>query len=346
MIATAGVLLLVGSRDFLTPILPEKYAALQAQSHRINTLFIGPSRTYRSFDPAIIDSILNTNGIPIRSFNLGKAAMTPLEANMMVDRVLQMKLPNLKLIVFELEGFESEVVLNLVRKNQGASRIISFHDLKRTWLGCQVVWAMERPLAEKIAALSEKLLLLLKHLSLAGKGDELILGAQKQKPGIRPEKTRNPLTFNGFVALDEEIEERYKFRYKHFLGKRGQKLFKTHLALMRTNHNNIDIRQQDWVSAEIFRQMAEKCAAEGIRVIFLFPPIGLGLQPLATALQTQDANTPIIRLSSMEKYPAFYRVENRFDRHHLNHKGAKIASREMAAALLKFRSILEILNRS
>lgn len=320
------------------PVPAEKYTALQTQSQQINMLFIGASRTYRSFDPAIVDSILNANGAAIKSFNLGKKAMGPLQANMMIDWVLGMDLPALKWIVFELEGIESEVVHQNIYQHQDANRLADFHDAKRAWLSCRVLAAMDMPIVEKMRAISEKSLLALRHYSLGGKGDDLIFEAAETETTAL-DKATYPATFNGFIALDEEVEEKYKKRLGRFLSKKGQMRYQSHLKAMQASESDETIRKKDKVNAKILLEMVEKCMARGIQVVFSVPPSGLGLEPLVAALKSLDAKTPIIHLSKMEQYPALYLAENRFDHFHLNRKGAVLASREMAFALLTIGEI-------
>jgi hypothetical protein len=85
-------------------------------------------------------------------------------------------------------------------------------------------------------------------------------------------------------------------------------------------------------------ELAEKCRKKNIQLIMYIPGPA---EPDAKSIQVyQNAfSVPVISLVDPKAYPEFYQYENRWDRGHLNEKGAKILSEKTVPLLEKVLKI-------
>ena len=79
----------------------------------------------------------------------------------------------------------------------------------------------------------------------------------------------------------------------------------------------------------------KKCAKRGIQLFFILPPRGrTSYSLLLPVFNAMPAGTKI-ELADPRKYPKYYLPEYGYNFHHLNYKGAKLQSYDMAKQVLE-----------
>jgi hypothetical protein len=102
------------------PLGPDRWAAFQADAHRIDTVFVGSSRVLRHVDPEIVDRVMAAGGHPTVSFNAGMPAGSVLESWYILENILAEGAP-VKTVVLEPNDF------NTLIQNRHAPRVIAAH---------------------------------------------------------------------------------------------------------------------------------------------------------------------------------------------------------------------------
>lgn len=314
-------------------LLSKKERSVSAYAEKINTLLVGASPVYRSFDPAQLDSLIHSAGIQTTTFNFGVPGMALLETEYILEKYLFPQLPNLKLLVLESKLFDPfEKIDNFM-----SWRMVRFHDFKRTAGAVSAILDIDTTNVVKYSKIQTRIRLFTKRSYLAGEGKGVLKSFLDL---ISPGKSNHtaPPTYNGFRALDTETQSTFTKRKNNF--HLPENIIQFHAAVAKDINSDLS-QPEDYPSQQIaihtMYKIAEECEKRGIMFIVLATPGKSKKEKRNYVLNKLQSSSPaaiILRMDSPLKYPAFYQVENRFDAGHLNLKGARIATRELANLLI------------
>lgn len=109
----------------------------RANADRIDTIFIGSSRTARQLRPAVFDRVMADAGHPVTSFNLGIEGMRPPEDTMVLEQALANRTTPLKFLVVECNALQSI----MVDEDKWTTRAIYTHDARRLGVYWRHIWS-------------------------------------------------------------------------------------------------------------------------------------------------------------------------------------------------------------
>lgn len=326
--------IILSLQDFVTiknKLVRDKLNALEVHSEQINTLFLGSSKVYRSFDTVIFDSVLVENGIRSSSFNFGMPSLLVLEAEYYLEKIFITGLPNLNLLILEVSNF----TMDMPDHNLRSWRTKYYHDFKRTAGSLEIIWRSSYDFSSKASLAIDRLKIFSSRLTRAGEAYDIyraIIRHSQPKNSLFVQKFQN---FHGFLPLMDNPNLIQKKR-KRFLSPEGQDDYRRKLA---------DAQQRDKLDEMFFKvhepsliaikRILKMCEKRGIKVILLDPP-GEGLWNLTIqSLKENGATIPIIDMNQPENYPELFDPKYRFEQHHLNKAGSKIATRVFAELVLE-----------
>ena len=321
--------------DTLSPLNSEKTIALDQEFERVNTIFAGSSHIYRQFDPALFDSVMNANDISTVSLNLGMDGMRALESHLTMEWILEMRPPNLKLVILELQQ-----ILPIHPSIQSTRRVTHYHNFTRTLSACRVFWENERHgLSWKITELSTRLMLFTKHITLFGRGIELLETRMNYSAEMIHDKHVSNPTFTGFQPLDDDLAElrpgkrrRYHIAREVLFSPKGQDILRTDIKLLlREKEHKREAKRNEQANAAFWLGLVQQYQTEGIRFIFVVSPGSpIGLKYSAEEIRQNNIDVNVIELNSPSRFPELYQVDHLSDNRHLNDKGAELATRILA----------------
>ena len=330
MILVAAGVVCLNQFDTLPPLSSEKYDALERQFERVNTIFAGSSHMYRQFDPALLDSIMNTNGISTLTLNLGMDGMYALETHLVVERILEMRPPNLELIILELQQ-----IIPIHPDIFSTVRVARYHDFTRTFAVCKMYLENDKCRPHlKITELANRLMLFTKHIMLWGRGLELLEIHMNHSYKINSHKYSDDSVFTGFQPLDDDLDavrpdkrRRYHKWRQEFLAPAGQERFRKHIEFLeRERANEREIEKSEEANVTFWLDLVQQCQSEGIHCVFVVPPGAIGLKYIAEEIRSN--NNIVLELNSPSVFPALYQVGHWHDHGHLNEKGAVLVQRQ------------------
>ena len=305
------------------PVLSEKRAHFLAHAARYDVAFIGSSRVYRGFVPAVFDGEMRSLGHPTRSFNFAMEAVWPPESLFRVREFLRMR-SRVRWLFIELLPVNPRIN----PENTRALRSIYWHDWRYTALAWRAVLNDETiPAREKCGLLALHGDLFLRRLSNVSRA------AAALAPQLVPEmaKTaRKEFDFNTPWIAGEG-----------FLPEPDIPMRPTAAAAFR--HQAAAYAAQDlppFTLPEYFRNelrdLATTVRAAGVVPIFIITPSITRTENFAD-LRSQGIDADLISFKDPAGFPALYDPTLHFDGPHLNARGASELSRRLAhefAALL------------
>ncbi len=325
--AFLGVSLLIGAGLPMPhiPVIEPKLTWLGSHGAEFDTLFLGSSRTYRQMIPELFDELTAEASQPTHSFNLGVDGMRPPEDTYLLEKTLPL-LKKPRLVLVEC----NEIRVRLRSADRDTMRLVYWHDWKRqSVLTRRAFFSDDQPRklksrfrdAGKIwpdyAAHTAYWLENTTHL---GRGVELL--QRWIAPSVKPPMGLHEVgpRMDGFRILPgyEQFDPRAIPEYEKDMAR-----------LLTRPPNNDD---GDSVSRAEIAEKRRIIEQAGARMILVIPPYmdSLSFRP------KQGGEIPLVLdLSSPQKYPEFYKLENRADTGHLNRAGAEHYTREIVRLLVK-----------
>ncbi len=316
-------------RSFLGPLkAPTLRAQVEAfldQKDDVDVVFVGSSRIQRGVVPTVVDARLSeAAGRPVRSFNLGIAGMRSFEADWLIRRILRSEPARLRHLVVEAPNFRPEVT----PQHDLTARYVEWHDERATWLVLRAVWRSRLPLWTKLE-------LTWKHLR------------------FYVMRSANYATRGRFVGLNDPAWDRIVAGWGRAQGyqplderkPQGRRRRARFLRSLEGYEANVDIMRRfaavgvlaDPGSARVFDRasLSEQAAAiraAGVTPVYLATP-ALARGPDFAALEREGVIEHLIDLRDPRRHADLFDKKNRFDREHMNKRGAKILSNRIADGL-------------
>ncbi len=309
------------------PSLPEvgpKLGWLRGHRGEFDTLFLGSSRTYRQMVPELFDTLAAEAGEATRSFNLGVDGMRPPEDTFVLEKALAF-LQKPRLVVVEC----NEIRVRVRAADRDTVRQVYWHDGKRqAAITRRAFFSDDQPKKWKSRfkdawkiwpEFAEHAGYWLENTAHLGRGPELLASwiAPSAKPpmGLQDIGPRQ----DGFRILPghEEFEPGALAEYEKDLAR----------LFARSPRDD----GGDSVSLAEIAEKRRIIERVGARMVLVIPPYtdALAFRP------QQGGRVPLVLdLSSPQRYPEFYKVENRADSGHLNRKGAELYTREVVRLLV------------
>lgn len=345
------VLLLSSIINFSTPFYWGDYTQTtkilhyKSKPEQYNALFFGGSLEYRHINPTVIDNIAQQNNIELSSFNIAVDGHNIIQQIRDIDGVLEINNPNLKYLFVSLS---SEPYF--YKPNKNTSKWISWQSATSYINAMRILPTLDDAWMEKLKFMWYYTVSFFKKMFNLGICTDLI-----QSYIDRPKLDKAYLGKNndGFFPYDDEeklLIEDYKWADQFVLeSNEVYKKNKSHRDSL-TNSIKISFSQYDSTTTPneqelaVLKNVIEKGAEKGIDVYFILPPRARTsysfLLPIYNALPKERC----IELADPYKYPEFYTVENGYNFHHLNKKGANLYSNilgQRIVNLIKSNSVIE-----
>jgi hypothetical protein len=299
-----------------------KFAWLLEIEDDMEVIFVGSSHVLRQMDPAVLHHELSKAGLDYDAFNLGYPGAHFAETTYWADRILDRKVPNLKVLVLEAATLEG----GMNPENDLSRRQIEWHDERRM--------ASVLRVSADFDSFGRHFAHYFHRLGNLDRGpaafEALFFGASRDfegKAGLGVNQTG----FRPFVGNGQSKSE--KRRHKEFLadadpfeGKRRSVVdapwdIPAHLAL----------------ESEVARLEA-KAEANGVQIIWLIHP---GMTPAEgwKDLARREVASRVVDFSDSTLSSRWYQQNLRFDFDHLNAVGASEMTQELAGAVLQLPTL-------
>ncbi len=298
------------------PVASRKLKYFAEYKDEYSVIFIGSSRTYRHIMPDVFDSVIASQGYPIKSFNLGIPALSLSEAHFYLNKILDMSPNNLKYVFIEyLEGF-------IVRtENFSTSREIYWHTWEQSSFVINLILKSDYNPILKIKAIYSHSIPLMYHLTNTGLGANFIqkffFGDYQQKL-VDKVDPNGPLK-NGFLSLEEEakIDEYYQNRNQDYLNN-----IDSYEAIVDSlKREKVSLSPSKPHTLEVLGEMIENVEEKGATPIFLLSP-GLDKQADLIRAYAEGYIPELFVFNDPSQFQNLYQANKRFDRDHLNNEGA------------------------
>lgn len=317
------------TREHKNWLVKKKFKSLSAQSDKINTLLLGSSATYRSFNPKLLDSLLNqTHSANVKSFNFGLPGANLLELQYLLQRILANKPVHLKTLLLEV----NDIPLKLRNTNIQSSRYISYHNLQRTATICNSIITSPLSLITKLQMLKTRIQICFTHYARSGDLHEIWKATLRKRHRKPVQRKPHYLKYLGHEGLNEQMSQQRIY----YLSKDGQKTFKEFVVnAQQADKVTSDSRYTLLATLKTFYEISILCQKHNINLVVINPPANGAWNFAIKKLKASDLPNPIIEMNHPDKYPALFAAENRFDIYHLNEKGAALATEKLAELLIR-----------
>ena len=313
-----------------------KYEYYKKHAEEFNAVYLGGSLEYRHINPKIIDSIAKLNGIDFHSYNLGVDGHGIIQEINDLDGLLSIRNPNLKYVFFSIS---SEAYF--FKANLHTPKWVSWHTAKSTYNALSMLPTLQEPLKYRAKMSVYWFSSWIDNLFNVGTVPDMMkycfdksyldtsyIG--KNKDGFYPYDYEETHLFMEYKWEDTLLlESRHRFEqgkdpYYDNLNAKFLRAF--------TNYNSTD--KPNAAMVKLCKEVYDKCAKRGIQVIFMLPPKARTDYSLLLPVFNTKPKDAKIELADIRKYPKFYSIEYGYNFHHLNYKGAKLLSIEMAKQIV------------
>ncbi|MGD1808060.1 hypothetical protein ACP6PL_21865 [Dapis sp. BLCC M126] len=302
------------------PVVTSKLENFTKNKDKYNVVFIGSSKIYRHIVPSEFDKAMERRGKEISSYNFGVSSMQSLESYFFLKKILAMKPKNLEYIFIELQNIE----LSINRENWRTNRVIYWHDWEHTFWVFDLILDYQHSLRVKFGALKSHTIPLMYNLGGVGKVDGLIqwINNQGNQDNITFDRLNNRFMqndyINGYLPLDQEIGVSYQQRRQNFLGNLNTYHEKVNLL----NLPSDKVVNPNSTLLRVTKDLIQIVKDSDVTPIFMITPV-LQKKENLIALKTKEYVSTLFLFNNPIEYPRLYAPELRFDKKHLNDKGAR-----------------------
>ena len=318
--STAGVRATFDGGDEFDSRREIKFREWAQRRDEFDTLFLGSSRTFRGFDPALFDELTAEAGRPMRAFNFGVPGSRVMEIDRLLERILDLEPEQLRLVIVGPERLPTL----LVDENALTRPVIDWHDLERTRLVC--TYAIDRePDREKLRAILEPhVIAALYNLIGAGRAlshvDEW-LGARVEEQWVL--ETLGPLR-DGFPDKGADRPRGRKFR---------RNLEGYQELVLEYGSRPLEAGPPAPQALRMFELLRDRADRAGVQLVFVTQS-ALHLEDDLVKAAEAGLVAPVLRYDDPELVPELYAPDHRFDANHLNTEGARLFTRMLVRDLV------------
>jgi hypothetical protein len=336
-LAVASFSLVAAGIERLTPWpvedgLRAKVEYFLAHRDEFDTLYLGSSLTFRGVIPPLADAQL---GGGRTSFNLGVAGMNFYERGYLVDEVLATRPARLQMVVMEAMSTDPQVLFEADGLDE---REVHWHSWKETARVLEGLRSADLPWRQELSlAWMHVEMALRKHTSYA-RGFAIaraLIGDEEQLYDyLEPADLEVQRGYQDSGAGHNDIEREAR---QNFLAQIPD-YAKTLRAMDAANGAPSRFTPSQ---LELVLGQHEQVQSLGVEVVCLVLPMARSAPEFLRA--HEDGQLPLlIAFNSPNTYPDLYRVDQRWDRAHLNRRGAEILSRLLATELARLREPVRV----
>lgn len=306
-----------------------KFEYFADHKDEFEAIFVGTSVTAYGVVPQVFDEVLRERGRPMRSFNFGVGAMSTLEADHLLRRVLELEPASLEWVFVESAGWDPRLyyVSNLF-----AARTVRWHDVLHTRYAIECLprivgapSAKDGPYWKWWTAWTH-LLLMGVNLANVSQGTAIVrallsLDADEVLP------TREDLErLAGYVDLDVIEGDEWRKRRERFLAE--QRRYYARVAAIDGANASFPPVQRHANLGALADQLAAITAA-GARAVYYSGP-RTAPTPMSFSLERAGLIPNFLAFNQPAKYPELYEPAAHFDPNHLTRAGAEAFTRLLA----------------
>lgn len=299
----------------------ERYRELAAE---VDLVFLGSSRTFRGFDPALFDQECGRRGVATASFNFGVHGAFGLDIVHFLERLADHRErtgAGPRWVLIDPEG-----VLDLRdTRNLTTPSVIAWHDLETTRFATEFVRAQELEPAEERALLVGHWTSWAYRLFNIARGTPL---AQRLL-GLRladPERFLGPAG-DGYFPLD--LAGPVARESNDALRARPQRLAQLARSLEQAQARPARGRV-DPFALGVYERILAACAELEATAVFVLQP-GTHYQVDLVRAHARERVPHLLRFDRVAEYPEFFDLDHRWDYSHLSRAGAERFTRLLAA---------------
>ena len=312
-----------------------KYEYYKKNAEQYNAVYLGGSLEYRHIDPAIIDSVAKLNNVDLHSFNLGIDGHGIIQQMSDLDGLLQLRNPNLKYIFLSIS---SEPYF--FKSNLHTPKWVSWHTASSTYNALSIMPGLSEPIKFRAKFSAFWISSWIENIFNIGTVPDMLKYYLDKSylDGSYLGKDNN-----GFYPYDYEESHLFmEYRWEDTLLLQSRKQFEKGDKYSDTLNNQITASFTNYKGTEkpnapmvkLCMDAYKKCAKRGIQVFFILPPKARTNYSLLLPVFNAMPEGTKIELADIRKYPKFYTIEYGYNFHHLNYKGAKLFSNEMAKQII------------
>lgn len=293
-----------------------------------NSYYFGSSRVFRQFNPAVFDSVVNTNkpGKKLNSFNLGAPATFTPQVYYLLEHFLQSEqAENTDYILIELDDISTITaqLLHQPRTNFWLNTYYFTFVLKSEFVKSKKDYTK---LYQYVISYTENVTKLGQYkyiFNYEGYHDDRFLGNKK----------------NGFFTLENDLKTTTEIETrKHLLERRSALGEQMKTLNKRAENSSLFFKYKDdsnelSVHKGKIKELIDECSKRNIQVVFILMPRKISKEVFMLYNWLPDENK--IQLVNAEDYPELYMEKYSFDLGHLNKEGANIFTKYLAEEFLK-----------
>ena len=313
--------------------LRSKFEYFASHKDDFDLVYIGSSRVYRAFDPAVFDAALAEAGLPLASFNLGVGGMLSFEQDFVLHRLLELEPARLRWIFLEGGEWDPDFDYSF---NVFSWRSVFWHALPQTLDVLMAAWRDPVIAQKRWEILRTHLALFLSKLSNYGMGKEILADWQGSTVDVRGRSLSSEALAvgRGFEPADVQAEEAGAELTPEKIWTDLDFYHERVARITEAGAREGDPEELVRVPMKGLRRQLAAARERGVEVVYVLPP-GLEGAPVRWALQRRGDIPGLLDFNRPERYPQLFDVEHRFDPKHLNRRGAEEFSRLLAGEFLE-----------
>lgn len=313
-----------------------KIQYFEKNHQKYNSLIIGGSLEYRQINPHIVDSVVQRNGIDMRTFNMAIDGHNFVQQMNDMDYYLDKWGKSLDYIIISLSS-ESMFLKNQLHQ----IKFVQWVNLKSAILGTKINLEAPMPLKRQIQFSYFYAMTLVENGLLFGLGDEfsrfLVYGKYNRDLAYLGKRNDGYFPYDleeSHMFLDNQWEEKLlRLSRENYLKQKPQRD-----SLIAVNKRQFagETKDNKLIKSELDILLKQKAKAEkmGIKVYVSVPPRTRTSYAILMAIYKELPDDCKFELADPRIYPEFYKVENGYNFHHLNVKGAELYSKAFAEKLI------------
>lgn len=325
---------------FLIPGQRAKFADVSARAGEFDAVFFGSSTIHRGISPDLVDLRLAERGHPLRTYNCAFAAGFSFETDAVVRRVVEDLAAKsagprkLRFAVIEFPGWEPD------SKNLNTLRTVAWHDARQTENALRATALNGRPKDVVLDGAEHVKLFLARTLGagagpvfareIAGDSRDDVAALLRQ---VTAERGFNPLGKDAARDAQGEPEDDVPAERRAAEFAAGAKDYDRNVAELAAGRGR-GRGTKNYPLAALRAQMAF-LESHGVRPVYVVAPVPWEVAH-SRRLAEKGVVPALLRFNDPVRFPSLFARENRFDRAHVNERGAAEFSRAFADAFADF----------
>jgi hypothetical protein len=293
-----------------------KLRQFRDEAQAYDTIFVGNSHVYRHLVPRLFDAEMAERGHEVHSYNLAAPGMTFPEMDYVIRQAIEADEGLRRVVIGASVGWHGH------EENLQSERSVAWHDARGTWLASTLILHGEGSLVQRNDVVNQHLSVFFSRETRHGRALDWL----RAHFGHPPPPFDLSGHERGFLALDEDPDPSLDLR-------RGQ--FVRHRAEFRADVKRLRRRGREWIALkpserDELQDLVHRLRQRGIEVVFFHPPL---VDREVPAWQEAVPEVPYFVFNDPQRFGPLYQVPRRFDRNHMNSRGAAAFTRVLADSI-------------